>query len=289
MTGKPIWIKISGKEYQGSFPASFAESLTEMQRGFYRTAALALHGDENIKRLTREELDRFEIVFQVKTGSTEISVDIVEKFENLILEGLKTMPAEYQAALIGFAVLCYFGSKVFDRWCQKAETIAESEKAETDKAERTKQLEIIKEIANQGYTAVPQIAEAVARSAEKLTDSVLRNAAGADSIELAGTRYDAADIAEANRRIKADRSGCIMTGEYRITVVDNTHPDLLKLTLRDSGNEEYTVKMDTSDMFTEDVEKVWEAAKSGRYIPMQISAVLKNGIYEKGFIEEIEI
>ena len=58
-----FWVKITGENYNGSFPAPFAESLTEMQRGVYKMAALALYGEENIKRLTHEELAKYEIKF----------------------------------------------------------------------------------------------------------------------------------------------------------------------------------------------------------------------------------
>ena len=59
--------------------------------------------------------------------------------------------------------------------------------------------------------------------------------------------------------------------------------------MRDIYNIEYIVKLDTTDMFAEDVEKVWEVAKSGKLVPIQLTAVFKNGQYEKGFIETIDL
>lgn len=282
MTEQQQWIKISGKAYHGSFPASFADSLSEMQRGFYRTAALALHGDENIKRLTREELARFEITFEIKEGSTEIYTDLTGKIESLITEAFQTMPTEYQAALIAFAAACYFGSKAYDRYCQK-------EEAANSEAERTKQMQIIEEISKTGFAGIAAVTESLSKNAAKLTDSVLRNAAGAETVQIAGITYTADDITEAGRRNRFDRQSKTLNGNYRITIIDTTHPDTLKLTLQDEQGISFAARLDTDDLFADDIEKIWQAAQSGRHIPMQITAVYKDRQYEKGYIVGLEL
>lgn len=282
MTEQQQWIKISGKAYHGSFPASFADSLSEMQRGFYRTAALALHGDENIKRLTREELARFEITFEIKEGSTEIYTDLAEKIESLITEAFRTMPTEYQAILLAFAVACYFGSRTYDRYCQK-------EEAANSEAERTKQMQIIEEISGKGFTGITAVTESLSKNAAKLTDSVLRNATGAETVQIADTTYTADDIAEAGRRNRFNRQSKNLNGNYRITIIDATRPDTLKLTLQDEQGVSLAARLDTDDLFADDIEKIWQAAQSGRHIPMQITAVYKDRQYEKGYIVGLEL
>jgi hypothetical protein len=279
---KQVWIKIQGDEYQGSFPASFAKSLCEMQRGFYRVAALALHNDENVKRLTRDELERFEIVFVVATGSTEISTDAIEKFESIVSEAFKNMPSEYQMLLIGFFIICYFGYQAYERHCEQSETKILSQ-------ERAEQIKALQEITNKGYVAVENVAALLAQNTDNLLMSVMSNAPTATQIELAGITYTAADIAEANKRAYANRTSEIINGEYQIIVIDSSKPELLKLTLRDIYNIEYIVKLDTTDRFAEDVEKVWEVAKSGKLVPIQLTAVFKNRQYEKGFIKTIDL
>ena len=122
-----------------------------------------------------------------------------------------------------------------------------------------------------------------------MKDSVLKNASTADQIQLAGNVYTQADIQEANKRNKSDRTSTILHGQFRIAIIDNTYPELLKLTLLDKSGTEYIAKIDTTDMFAEDVNKIWEAAQSGQFKEMHINAVMKNGVYEKGFIESIEL
>lgn len=282
MMNDMIWVKIKGKEYQGSFPASFADSLCEMQRGFYRTAALALHGEESIKRLTNAELEKYEIVFKIKEGSTEIIADIAEKFEALVTEALKTMPAEYQAILIGFFIACYFGNESY-------KTLQKRKEAEAEIASKEKMIEAIESVASKGFEAVKDVAETIARNTETLKDSVLKNAATADQIQLAGNVYTQADIQEANKRNKSDRTSTTMHGKFRITVIDSTYPYLLKLTLLDESGAEYIAKIDTTDLYAEDVQKIWTAAQSGQFKEMYINAIMKNGVYEKGSIESIEL
>lgn len=282
MMNDMIWVKIKGKEYHGSFPASFADSLCEMQRGFYRTAALALHGEENIKRLTNAELEKYEIVFRVEEGCTEISTDLADKITTLVEEAFKTMPAEYQAILIGFGIACYFGYKSYA-------TLQKRKEAEAEIASKAKMIEAIKSVASKGFKAAKDVAKTIDRNTETLKDSVLKNASTADQIQLAGNVYTQADIQEANKRNKSDRTSTILHGQFRIAIIDNTYPELLKLTLLNKSGTEYIAKIDTTDMFAEDVNKIWEAAQSGQFKEMHINAVMKNGVYEKGFIESIEL
>nr|DAT59541.1 MAG TPA: hypothetical protein [Caudoviricetes sp.] len=282
MMDNMIWVKIKGKEYHGGFPASFADSLCEMQRGFYRTAALALHGEENIKRLTNAELEKYEIVFKVEEGCTEISTDLADKITTLVEEAFKTMPAEYQATLIGFSVLCYFGWKTFNSWQNR-------KSSESEQATKENMAKAIESVANKGFETAKEIADIVSRNTETLKDSVLKNASTADQIQLAGNVYTQADIQEANKRNKSDRTSTILHGQFRIAIIDNTYPELLKLTLLNKSGAEYIAKIDTTDMFAEDVQKIWAAAQSGQFKEMHINAVMKNGVYEKGFIESIEL
>lgn len=282
MMNDMIWVKIKGKEYHGGFPASFADSLCEMQRGFYRTAALALHGEENIKRLTNAELEKYEIVFRVEEGCTEISTDLADKITTLVGEAFKTMPAEYQATLIGFSVLCYFGWKAFNSWQNRK--VSESEQATKENMAKS-----IESAVNKGFETAKEIVDIVSRNTETLKDSVLKNASTADKIQLAGKVYTQADIQEANKRNKSDRTSTTMRGKFRIAVIDSTYPYLLKLTLLDESGAEYIAKIDTTDLYAEDVQKIWTAAQSGQFKEMYINAIMKNGIYEKGSIESIEL
>lgn len=160
MMNDMIWVKIKGKEYHGGFPASFADSLCEMQRGFYRTAALALHGEENIKRLTNAELEKYEIVFKVEEGCTEIITDLSDKAITLVEEAFKTMPAEYQAILIGFSIACYFVYKSY-------KTLQKRKEAEAEIASTAKMIEAIESATSKGFEAVKNVAETIDRNISK--------------------------------------------------------------------------------------------------------------------------
>ena len=192
------------------------------------------------------------------------------------------MPSEYQMLLIGFFIICYFSYQAYERHCEQSETKILSQ-------ERAEQIKALQEITNKGYVAVENVAALLAQNTDNLLMSIMSNAPTATQIELAGITYTAADIAEANKRAYANRTSEIINGEYQIIVIDSSKPELLKLTLRDIYNIKYIVKLDTTDMFAEDVEKVWEVAKSGKLVPIQLTAVFKNGQYEKGFIETIDL
>ena len=192
------------------------------------------------------------------------------------------MPAEYQAILIGFIFACYFGHKSY-------ESLQKRKEAEAEIASKAKMIEAIESVASKGFEAVKDVAKSIDRNTETLKDSVLKNAATADQIQLAGNVYTQADIQEANKRNKSDRTSTTMHGKFRIAVIDSTYPYLLKLTLLDESGAEYIAKIDTTDLYAEDVQKIWTAAQSGQFKEMYINAIMKNGVYEKGSIESIEL
>lgn len=161
--------------------------------------------------------------------------------------------------------------------------------AEAEIASKTEMMKAIESVASKGFDSVKDVAESTARNTETLKDSVLKNASTADQIQLAGNVYTQADIQEANKRNKSDRTSTTMHGKFRIAVIDSTYPYLLKLTLLDESGAEYIAKIDTTDLYAEDVQKIWTAAQSGQFKEMYINAIMKNGVYEKGSIESIEL
>lgn len=192
------------------------------------------------------------------------------------------MPSEYQAILIGFFIACYFVYKSY-------KILQKRKEAEAEIASKTEMMKAIESVASKGFDSVKDIAESTARNTETLRDSVLKNASTADQIQLAGNVYTQADIQEANKRNKSDRTSTTMHGKFRIAVIDSTYPYLLKLTLLDESGAEYIAKIDTTDLYAEDVQKIWTAAQSGQFKEMYINAIMKNGVYEKGSIESIEL
>lgn len=72
---------IDGKNYHTSVPAGLARGLWELQEELYRAVAFALYGEESYKRLTEEQKEKFELVFQVSEGSS----DLLAPLENLAL------------------------------------------------------------------------------------------------------------------------------------------------------------------------------------------------------------
>lgn len=247
---------------------------------FLQNSRPCLTGEENIKRLTNAELEKYEIVFRVEEGCTEIITDLADKAITLVEEAFKTMPAEYQAILIGFIFTCYFGHKSY-------ELLQKRKEAEAEIASKTEMMKAIESVASKGFDSVKDVAESTARNSETLKDSVLKNASTADQIQLAGNVYTQADIQEANKRNKSDRTSTILHGQFRIAIIDNTYPELLKLTLLNKSGAEYIAKIDTTDMFAEDVQKIWAAAQSGQFKEMHINAVMKMAFMKKDLLKAL--
>ena len=223
-----FWVKITGENYNGSFPAPFAESLTEMQRGVYKMAALALYGEENIKRLTHEELAKYEIKFAVKTSSTDVETDILDIIEKLITQAFQDMTAEQKIAIIALIAVGYFGYRIFDRWRSSKETINEQ-------AQHTQQMQILANVSNKYAELAKQVVSGFAKQSQNLEASVLKNAQDADEIVLKGQTYTQEDIKEANRRAERGQMRAeIATSTYRIIACNLRDSNILRFTLSDT-------------------------------------------------------
>lgn len=276
-----FWVKITGENYNGSFPAPFAESLTEMQRGVYKMAALALHGEENIKRLTHEELAKYEIKFAVKAGSTDIETDILDIIEKLITQAFQDMTAEQKIAIIALIAVDYFGYRIFDRWRSSKETLNEQE-------QHSKQMQILANMSDKYAELAQQVVSGFDKQSQNLEATVLKTAHDADEIVLRGRTYTQEEIKEANRRAERGQMRAeISTGTYRIIACNLRDSNILRFTLSNQRGAEISAALDTESIDADSQELLWQAIKNHFPLILTINKTYAGNTLKSAYIESI--
>src|SRR5690606_23540239 len=75
-TVSPIHIKRYGDKFDDSITGQLARGIWEFQQEIYRAVAYTLHGVASIQKLSREEIDQYNIVFYISAGCTKADGDL---------------------------------------------------------------------------------------------------------------------------------------------------------------------------------------------------------------------
>lgn len=104
-----IEIRLRGDRFHGSITVEEMAELQEFQRSLYRAYMQAVHGNENISKLTDEERSRLLISFQVSEGCSLIQIDAGEWLEKFIAEVGPKMTGEHLVKIALIIAITYFG------------------------------------------------------------------------------------------------------------------------------------------------------------------------------------
>lgn len=263
-----ITIKIEGKNYHSSFPASFAQSLVEIQDNFYRAVSIALFGEENLKRLNSSFRDRFQLTFDVKNGSTEVESDLKTAIMNMVHTIMVDMSPELKVEFV--IILAFIACGTIIWW-----------KHLDSKSENTKELEQTKRLNH----AIDKMVE----NNEKNINAILRGVKDANKAIINRTEYSRTAIEDANRRAeRVAHTSETFTGDFKIFSVEIKHQTLNKFTLSNKETGEFSAFFDEENFEQDDIDKIWDAVKHKRSIRLTVSLDKQEDKIKQSTISSIE-
>ena len=115
-----LHFKVEGAKFNDSITGQLARGLWEFQREIYKAVAYSLYGQASIRKLTKEDLEKYNIVFFINEGCTDIKA-YLEAFLKFLSEQMKDMSPVQKIILItsvfsiittGVVVLNLEGSKI---------------------------------------------------------------------------------------------------------------------------------------------------------------------------------
>lgn len=266
--GAGLHIKVDGKCYNSSFPASFAQSLVEIQNNFYRAISFALFGEENLKRLTAEKRKQYELVFVVSKGSTEVESDYKQSLIQLCRDMLKDMPPTTKAVTLIALAGVLAGTVVMYRYIDHL--------SETDKE-------------NQQTARLVKTIDKLAENQERNIAAILKGARDADTATINGRTFDREAIIEANQRAdRVPQSSDSVKNVFRIVTANTREQGSIdKFTLTAAGTGEFTAIFDEDNFTQEQIDKVWTAIKNKQPVELSLTLVKQGNQIKQSVITAV--
>jgi hypothetical protein len=271
-------IEVEGGNYHSSVTGNLSRGLWELQQEVYRAAARSLYGIASIRKLSKEDLEAYNLVFDVKDGSSDIVADIKEILGHL-KDGINSMSEMKRLILyIGVAVIVTSGVgyayvKARDIDAQKDVQLAE---------QTTAQMEVVRKAA--------QIQPDLLRwrdAAEAGARSVTKGASDATSIRIGREVASREEIQEINRRAPRTPSGTeIIEDEFRVIVTKDTDSQIRNVHLSRAGLELVAI-MDESQFEEEQLNEFWDAVRYRKPITLSVAVKTAGETYKNAVIIDI--
>jgi hypothetical protein len=270
---------IQGQNYHGTVPAALARGLWEFQEELYRAVAFALYGGENYKRLTDEQKAQFELVFEVREGSSEILATLTGFFDKLG-EGFQNMDSGHKMQTLVAIALIFGAGWGYQSYAEQQTKIAEigAESAEkegfrTMLATQQEHLQIIAEIVK-GDPSAARFGKAV----ENGTKAIIKGASDADHIRINRANFNRDDIVEVNQRAAKEAAQAnIVIDEYRVVRGDARDGGLTRFWLLHKDGAEFSGIIVDEDFDAKGLNHLWEAFRGRGSVKLELNITSVRG------------
>lgn len=222
--------------YHSEISSPFLDAYSEIQDEIYRLVALVKSGNADIRSLSQEEVEQFELRVKVEAGSSVFEDNIPQLLEKLATELVGKMDGSQTVIVImglGLLVAASYGARVF------LESRKEIKIAELQTSERTRAIEALEFANRTEMEQAATIREAMKNSnevaqralavAERTQDELVKAASRTNETEIGEshlTRQEARILTSSTRRRRNKR---IVEQEMR--VVDVNTADALHTTV----------------------------------------------------------
>ena len=277
-----IRIVVSGPEFKHSITGELSRGLAAYQDEIYKAAKFALYGREGRFQLSQEQRKSFELVIEVRDGSTDLMAPVTEIAKGLALGIANLEPAMLTGAIIVIVLILttsYVGLKIM-------ETIHET-KQKKDALDATgTQITAFQQLAQHALTeqaAVTRImanvhdqAPMVQKFEQAQTEGlkeVLKSVPSATEVVIDGVSFDSDDIRELRRRSPRAKSEYLVFADtFRVFVDTSNSPARLTM----SGN---LMPGEFSADFPDDVSEIqvdalWHAIREKSTIGLEVGATI---------------
>lgn len=279
-----IDVYIPAERYDAAMTPYMMKGWVDLQRSVYRAYALVHGGAGAANTLSDREKERLELVVEVRSGSSDQTVDIQAIIESVAASLVGKMEPEHILIAVLTLILTWGGSSAFSAWMErkKEEKLAEIELLKTKETQKSHlaALEAITTVATvdrartkllaqaaQELPVVASLQEEADRGREALVKHVTKSDAVVNGIKVS------ADTGQAiTSRTRVTSIEVRLDGLYKIRKVDTTVETGFRVHLSDrDGNE---LVGDVAEVMTtlEDRQVIQEAEWSKVPVFLQINA-----------------
>lgn len=232
--GGDFTIRLTGEKFDNSLTPTVMRGIIELQQALYRSYALAVYGDDNPNRLTKQERQQLELRVEIKKGSSLININVDQAISDILTAAVSKMSSGHLLAAILLIGILFFGRTVWVRHIEKSQAIKEKE-LENDNMravleQMNKQTQILQEtnqktldVLEKTVAQLPQVNQ-LHLIANQAQHELLRSVKYADTvnidhaIEMTGesAEYFTQSERKAWQNVRLD-------GKYRLLKVDSTN------------------------------------------------------------------
>ncbi|MCW3151960.1 hypothetical protein N8H69_05395 [Achromobacter spanius] len=281
-----LHIVVSGANYHCSVPGAFARGIWGFQEEIYRAVAYALYDVADLRKLSKADHERFNLVFAVSEGSSGLDAP-TSGFLSELAKGLSNMSeAKKLAAIIAVAIVlasAYAVSNIGGSY-YKAQTSATASQAEVEKErERTKQIEALVGVS----PLVKRFEEATAVGGKQIIKSV----PDATNARIGNTHFDRSDIVDINARAAKESPDSIsLRQDFKVIAYKRAEGSDFARFVLISPSGEIPAILDMSDggPFTAlQLQRFWGAVQAQSPILLGVEVKTAGGAVKQAWISEI--
>lgn len=279
-------LTIDGDRYHSTVPGELARGLWHLQEALYSAAAFALTGESDIRKLSAEQRANFELVFEVKEGSSDFLAPLKRFFEGLG-EGFVAMDSKHKAVtLILSAVIVAGGVTAWKALDASSEVKKEEVKAALSQQleeQKTRQFELFSRA-----TAGNPVAQKFEQAITDGTKAVARGASDATELQIGRVVFDSDEIKESNRRApRTPTTSAVIAEDFRVFTVNVREPGVAKYVLAGVETGEFVAALEESNFSPEELRSVIEAAQQRKDIRLEVLTTLKRGAIHSAKILQV--
>lgn len=284
-----LTLRFTGEGYESTITPAIAEALVELQRAMNRSFARVVHHAGNANTLTKQERHAIEFKAKVDEGSSLITVDLGEYAQALSSAMVGKMNGtELVILVLGLAISAGSGL------AYKAFLAARSQDKKVDNetqrlvqmsTQETRRLEIF----SNALTGHPAL-KASHEDFEGVRHEVLRSVGDADSLDIQGVTLsqDQARVIAITPRAQAEEIQ--LNGNYRITKLDWTKEDEVRISLYGVGAQarEFVASMRAHNLTPQNIEKLKACEWDRKLVYLSINATVLRGEVTTATIVDVE-
>lgn len=279
-------LTISGERYHSSVPGELARGIWQFQEALYSAAAFALTGESDIRKLNSEQRSNFELVFEVREGSSDFLAPLGNFCQGLG-EGFAAMDSKHKAVTLVLAfVIVASAVTAWKALDASAETKKEEVKAELSvkmEQEQTRQFEVFSNALAQN-----SVAQKFEQAVTEGTKAITRSVPDANEVRIGRVSFDSDEIKETNRRAQRTPStSTVIAEDFRIFTVDVREDGVAKYVLAGVETGEFVASLEEANFSPEEIQSVIDAAKNRRNIRLEVLTTVRKGAIQGAKILQV--
>ncbi|MDT8448441.1 MAG: hypothetical protein RRB13_16235 [bacterium] len=274
-----IQIDLKGKKFHQSMNPATMRAMLDLQSSIYRACCLSLHGSSDIRILSKEEKELFEIQVKVSKGSSILGVDFQPIAENLFKTiGASVDPNIAVLGIIATAVI-WAGHSAYKKYLENKKEIRLKELDKETEVERLKASRFASEEETKRAKIIANLAskhailEEIVEAGEDSHRALLHAGASAKTATIQGAELKeniAGELVKASRRKSEEVR---LDGKYRILRVDSRQPADFKVRVMDtSTEEEFEAILQDDSLLSETRELIRDAEWGKKPVILSINA-----------------